>query len=83
MTTLARPTSQVERLRAFARQFADALPVPNRLQDEAAARAFWVVLLALVVDDACVATDLTGDLVIAIYATAVAADFIDQDGDAS
>ena len=79
MTTLARPSTQIERLRAFAREFADALPTPNPLQHEANARAFWVVLVTLVVDEASLPADLTTNPVLGTYAAAVAADFLDNE----
>lgn len=81
MTTLARPSTQIERLRAFAREFADALPTPNPLQDPAWARTFWTVLLTLVVDEAVIADDLTDDMVLGIYATAVAAEFLEYEAE--
>lgn len=81
MTTLARPTTQIERLRRFARQFADALPTPHPLQRESNARAFWLVLVALVVDDSTVPDDLTTNPVLGIYAAAVAAEFLDLERD--
>lgn len=81
MTTLARPTTQIERLRRFARQFADALPTPHPLQREANARAFWLVLVALVVDDSTVPDDLTTNPALGIYAAAVAAEFLDLERD--
>ena len=83
MTTLRtltpRRSSRVERLRVLAREFADALPSPNPLQDPSWARAFWPVLLALVVDESVIADDLTDDLVLGIYATAVAAEFLEYE----
>lgn len=83
MTALAQPSTQIERLRAFARSFVDALPAPNPLQDHAAARAFWMLLLSIVVDETCVAEDLTEDVVLSIYATAVAVEFLELEEEAA
>jgi len=78
-TLTPRRSSRVERLRVLAREFADALPTPNPLQDPSWSRTFWAVLLALVVDEALIADDLTDDLVLGIYATAVAAEFLEYE----
>jgi hypothetical protein len=72
----------IPRLRAHARAFANALPSPSPLDDPRRARLFWTILVALVVDDTTYAVDLTDDLVVAIYATAVAADFLELDAPA-
>lgn len=83
MTTLARPKSQIERLRIFAREFADAVRDQavesggsNPFADVAFTRSFWSVLLTLVVDPASVPANIATDPVLAIYATAVAEDFL-------
>lgn len=68
----------ISALRQHARAFADALPRPSPLDDPKRARAFWLVLLALVTDDTSRAAALTDDLVIAIYATALAIDLIED-----
>lgn len=90
MTTLARPESQIERLRLFAREFADAVRDQavesigsNPFADVAFTRSFWSVLVTLVVDPTSVPADVATDPVLAIYATAVANDFLSSEIEAA
>lgn len=62
-------------LRDAAREFFDALGPSNPLAGRE--REFWLVLFALVVDDTTKPADLTDDIVLAIYATELAIDFLE------
>jgi hypothetical protein len=83
MTALPSTSSQIERLRAWAREFADAIEsiavetrTRNPFHDESWARAFWTVLVTLVVDDTSLPIDLTDDELLATYAAFAATEFL-------